>query len=267
MEDRSQDLLVKCNQYQQGCQWQGGIGELEVHTSKECLFQLCSCKYAKIGCNHTTSRQELSKHQDDDKQHLQLAMDTILKLEDKVVRIQSSTASKEEALTYSFKMYNFSKYKSNDETFFSKPYYTSPNGYKFCIQVYANGYKEGKGTHVSAFVCLMKGANDDSLAWPFTGNITIGLFDQVGDNDDSDRDWELAPFSANDEDVSGRVMVGQRQERGLGKSKFIAHADLGYNADKKCQYLKDDTLVFGVAIVDLPDPEDGKIWLLTKMYN
>lgn len=189
-------------------------------------------------------------------------MDTIFKLEERVLRIQSSIKSEVEN-TYSFKMYNFSSYKNEDRVFFSQAYYTSPNGYKFCIKVYANGYKEGKGTHVSAFACLMKGVNDDSLEWPFTGNITIALANQTGHLNE-DGDWELDDFPANDEEVSGRVTEGERQERGWGKCKFIAHADL---TNPKCQYLKDDTLVFFVGMDNLPEPDENKAWLLTRMYN
>ena len=38
---------------------------------------------------------------------------------------------------------------------------------------------EAKGTHVSVFACLMKGDNDDSLFWPFTGTVTIELLNQL----------------------------------------------------------------------------------------
>ena len=50
-----------------------------------------------------------------------------------------------------------------------------------CLEVYANGIADGKGTHVSVVACLMKGDNDDSLSWPFTGSVTFELLNQLED--------------------------------------------------------------------------------------
>ena len=48
-----------------------------------------------------------------------------------------------------------------------------------CIGVNANGSGAATGTHVSVFAYLMKGKNDDNLPWPFTGEITITLLNQM----------------------------------------------------------------------------------------
>ena len=49
------------------------------------------------------------------------------------------------------------------------------------------------------------------------------------------------------EDASGRVTVGERAVVAWGFPGFIALRDLTYNGgDRKCQYLKDDTLFFRV---------------------
>ena len=50
-----------------------------------------------------------------------------------------------------------------------------------CLGVYANGNGDGKGTHVSVGVHLMKGENDDHLPWPLTGKVTIELLNQLDD--------------------------------------------------------------------------------------
>ena len=49
------------------------------------------------------------------------------------------------------------------------------------MRVDANGNDEGKNTHVSVFGYLMKGKNDDNLPWPFTGEVTITLLNQLTD--------------------------------------------------------------------------------------
>jgi len=53
-------------------------------------------------------------------------------------------------------MTNFAQHKIDDESWFSlsdnwysPPFYTHPQGYKMCLNVDANGYGDGKGTHIS----------------------------------------------------------------------------------------------------------------------
>ena len=55
-----------------------------------------------------------------------------------------------------------------------------------------------------------------------------------------------SPDSDIDEDVGGRVREGEKADYGWGLHQFIPHQDLSYHADRKCQYLKDDTLFFRV---------------------
>ena len=58
---------------------------------------------------------------------------------------------------------------------------THMHGYRMCINVYANGNTDGKGTHLSVFARLMEGPFDDYLEWPFQGTITIQLLNQLKD--------------------------------------------------------------------------------------
>ncbi len=57
----------------------------------------------------------------------------------------------------------------------SPPFYSHPNGYKMCLQIYPNGYDIGLNTHLSVFVFIMRGEFDDTLQWPFTGRVTIDM--------------------------------------------------------------------------------------------
>ena len=41
-----------------------------------------------------------------------------------------------------------------------------------CINVHANGWSNGAGTHVSVTVYLMRGEYDSRREWPFIGDIT-----------------------------------------------------------------------------------------------
>ena len=115
-----------------------------------------------------------------------------------------------------------------------------------CLWVYANGCKEGKGTHVSVFACLIRGEFDDHLKWPFRCRVTIAMLNQLEDNNHI---TETISFTnTTDNKVIGRVTDGERGS-GLGYDTFIAHTDLTYDPAKNCQYLKYDCLRFRIVKV------------------
>ncbi len=61
---------------------------------------------------------------------------------------------------------------------YSPPFYTSTHGYRLCLRAYLNGDGEGKGTHVSLFIVIMKSEYDDLLKWPFSHKVTLTLINQ-----------------------------------------------------------------------------------------
>ena len=77
---------------------------------------------------------------------------------------------------------NFFERKKINNVYYSPPFYTSTDGYKLQIMVFANGVGRGKGTHVSLFVCLMKGENDQNQQWPFEGDISIQMLNWRNDS-------------------------------------------------------------------------------------
>ena len=72
-------------------------------------------------------------------------------------------------------MDEFRKRMLNNDIWYSPPFYSHLGGYKMCLRVDANGEGDGRGTHVSVFVYLMRGEFDDDLKWPFSGKITVQL--------------------------------------------------------------------------------------------
>ena len=70
---------------------------------------------------------------------------------------------------------NFNQLKKEDAEYYSDPFYTSRGGYKLTLNVYPNGNGPGKGSHVSVFIRLMKGENNQNLPFPFNGIFTIQL--------------------------------------------------------------------------------------------
>ena len=206
---------------------------------QECLFEKVPCNYADIGCKTNLPRKDMKEHQNDSQHHLQLAIDTVKKHEDKIAQLQSTPGSMK------FRMTNFDKLKTSSETVCSPVFYTSPGGYKMCMCVYANGNGDGYGTHVSVFSFLMRGENDDHLPWPFTGKVRVELLNQLeNDNHHS----TITTFPPDDDEVSQRVLKEERALRCYGRPCYISHSDLGYNAAENCQYLKDDCLYFRVKV-------------------
>ena len=72
------------------------------------------------------------------------------------------------------------------DVWYSRPFYSHPSGYKMCVGVAAQGVltsvSENKGSHLAIGVCLMKGEYDNSLKWPFRGEVTIQLLNHLDDD-------------------------------------------------------------------------------------
>ena len=208
---------------------------------KECLFELVFCKFSIIGCTEKVPRKNLENHQNDGQQHLHLAIDTVYEqqktikmLEEKIVQLQPTPLL--------FRLTDFDKRKTSTENFRSPAFYTRPRGYKMCIGVIACGEGDGEDTHVSVFAHLMRGENDDHLPWPFTGKVTIELLNQLKDN----HHHSMQVKFPSDNEASQRVVNKEVTLVGYGYGSFISHSELGYDAAKCCQYLKDDCLYFRV---------------------
>ena len=145
-------------------------------------------------------------------------------------------------------MTHFEKHKKGGDRWFSDPFYTTPAGYKMCLSVVANGVGSGKGTHVTVSVHLMRGEFDDDLKWPFRGDITIQLLNQLEDKEHHERTIQFTNNFPNQ--ISGRITKGNRA-KGRGFDEFILHHELSFNCTHHYQYLKYDSLQFRVSKVEL----------------
>ena len=167
------------------------------------------------------------------------------KLED----VQDSFASLEVQLQTEIdrKMTDFEKNKTANAEWYSPPFYTHTHGYKMCINVIANGKEIGKGTHVSVYLVLMPGMFDDDLKWPFQGDITIELVNRLNSTSNLSH---VARFSkTSNPAIVDKVISGDRAASGSGRTMFIAHSELTYNADEQTEYLKHDSLIFRISKV------------------
>ena len=51
------------------------------HVATECELTVIACKYKRLGCDRELKRKDMAAHEEDDKLHLRMAMDTTVKLE------------------------------------------------------------------------------------------------------------------------------------------------------------------------------------------
>ena len=117
-----------------------------------------------------------------------------------------------------------------------------------CLNVYANGYGAGAGTHVSVYVCLMRGEHDDQLKWPLRGDITVQLLSQRKDQGNVVGTVHFNNTIAGNES-GGRVTSGEKNV-GLGFRRTISH-DAVESTTGTTQYLHNDCLKWSVTNIVL----------------
>ena len=146
-------------------------------------------------------------------------------------------------------MPQFSQHKTDDEEWFSQPFYSQPGGYKLCLRVDANGHGNGKGTHVSVYIFLMKGENDYQLQWPFEHVAMCGILNWKRDENHVIKtfDFKAAPTKGKQ-----RVTSRERTENGWGYNQFVPHSFLFDGAAKDTQYLHNDCLFLQVLKFEPP---------------
>ena len=134
-----------------------------------------------------------------------------------------------------FTISEYSKHKQFNNTYYSPPFTTSPQGYTFCLVVFANGNGDGKGSHLSIYTLIMKGQHDDRLQWPFTGTIIIELLNWLEDK----RHYKMT-LSINTNDDCDRVTEGKFGDPYV-YDQFISQSSLTSSATNT-QYLYQDCI-------------------------
>ena len=114
------------------------------------------------------------------------------------------------------------------------------------IIVDANGFGNGKGTHLSVFTELLVYHYDYQLHWPFLGTITYELLNQLEDNNHHSVELPC--------DASHDMRVGSIN----GYPKFLPHSSLSLNPATNTQYLLNDTLYFRVSV----KVDNHNLWLV-----
>lgn len=120
----------------------------------------------------------------------------------------------------------------------SPPFFTGPVGYKLHVFINPNGDGDGRNTHLSVYISLLKGKFDALLPWPFRKTVTFTLIDQQ-ENELHANNYVLmfTPDPAN----ACFARPGKNSNDGWGFSRFISHAQL-----RSRRYIVDDTLFLKV---------------------
>ena len=82
---------------------------------------------------------------------------------------------------YEFALDDYADECENTKPVIFPSFYTHEGGYKMCVGVVPQGNVDGNLIHVSIVVYMNQGEHDDKLKWPFKGDITIQLHNQLGD--------------------------------------------------------------------------------------
>ena len=133
-----------------------------------------------------------------------------------------------------FTISDYSKRKQFNNEYYSPPFTTSPQGYRLCLNVSANGYGSGKGSHLSIYAFIMKGQHDDRLQWPFTGTVIIELLNWL-----EDKGHHQVTLSIDTNNDFVRVTKGE-YGNATDYHQFISQSSL--NSSTNTQYLYQDCI-------------------------
>ena len=255
--------------------------DMEAHR-KECPLEMIQCEYYSVGCEVRMARKDQEKHKKEKMENhlmktthkladtnsklantdnqLAIALKQINNLQLAMVNSMSSPRNntkwpiildvKASMLQSDNQMYpvtiKMSEYNSKYEDeveWYSDPFYTHNKGCKMYLKVYAAGNGDGKGTHLSMYLYLMKGPHDDELTWPLREKFEIKLLNQISDSQHYSGTVTYDDNTPND--YTSRVTKGNKSDNGWGWAQYISNEDL-LKITPTCQYLKDDCLFFQV---------------------
>ena len=119
------------------------------------------------------------------------------------------------------------------------PFYTSPHGYKFKMQVQLNETRETYKDHMGFYISVMKSDHDAILSWPFKKKYTFTLIDQQ--DSEEERKNIVRTITPTGHNEFKRPI--EKENLGYGFTDFVSHATL-----QTRKYIKDDTVFITVSI-------------------
>ena len=247
--------------------------DMEAHR-KECPLEMIQCEYYSVGCKRVKlARKDQEEHDNEKvKEHLMMTNQELTNTKAQLAAALRQTASLTAVLMNAqlgpntvashasirsihldsmaaiskcdnqlcpttIKLSEYATKKENKIEWYSDPFYTHNKGYKMCFRVDAAGSGNGKATHLSVYLNLMKGSHDDELTWPLRGKFEIKLLNQISD---SEHYLGTLPYNDNASTCAGKPTEYNRASC-WGYHQFISNDNLN-KVIPTYQYLKDDCL-------------------------
>ena len=122
-------------------------------------------------------RKDMKQHEMDDSSHLHIALEAIAEQQKDKNQLKETVEKRATKL----KITDYDYLSAWEEQYTSHRFYTSPGGYCMVLRVHFKGYGDNEDTSpfLGACICLKSGDNDDCLDWPFEGDVTITLLNQL----------------------------------------------------------------------------------------
>ncbi|KAK3735480.1 hypothetical protein QZH41_020535 [Actinostola sp. cb2023] len=204
------------------------------HESSECPLTIVPCSFESVGCNFKGKRRDLNDHvMNSTSQHLTITTQQLLSLKKQM---------KEYSLfSFIWKVEDFSQQQQNakqedrDIKLYSEPFHSHKYGYRLKLRLDPNGQRNGKGTHVSVYLIVMRSEYDAILTWPFDWKIKLILLDQKPDN--SLRKNIEKGFTPDSTNLGHFKRPTTDENLGLGYGTFVSHETLATE-----NYVVDGTL-------------------------
>ena len=235
------NLAVYCTNKENGCTWNGELRGLQDHISKSCEFVKQYCRYycgEKFNCIELIPHERFICPNRPLDVKIEILESQFAECQVKIAQLEAQLVCPPCKLT----MNGYTYHKSSKDEWFSPPFYDRPGGYKFCLKVGVNG----TGSHVSVYVYLMKGLNDDRLVWPFQGSIEIQLVNQKKHNKSVVIEFDKKAASRGRAD---RAVMEDTSDLGCGLNQFVSHHRVEKVTDRS-QYITDDCLTFIIADIN-----------------
>ena len=220
---------------------------IDDHVSANCPLEIVSCTFSYAGCEEELPRKDMPAHISDSlavhmslqavshQKELEKLQKQMQKLENDVKSLRSKDlkllSGHLRILPVDLVMDGFAAKQREERSWLSEPFYTCLQGYKMTLSV------KPQRSHLSVFICIMKGEYDDQLEWPYRGSIVIQLLDH---DDTTKYVIKLLSFKSAPEGSSNRVTDYNRTS-GLGYSLFITNTEL-------TEYIKNDSLRFKISL-------------------
>ena len=153
-----------------------------------------------------------------------------------------------------FTVQKFTNKVNHDAVWFSPPFYTYQNGYKLCLKVFCNGYKQGQSKWISIYVQLLKGDYDHRLNWPFNGCLTVQVNNRIKNSRHLRRKIEFSNRTNPSGTARRRVFDGYLAEESIGWWNYATQGILfpsSITLMPEFKYVVDDTIEISVDNVEV----------------